>query len=89
MTSEEKLDLLPELLELENGSDVLHTESEPKVKGVLEPEMKVREDFGNRSGWEIHPHCLYMIVSPVWSGASNHTPLTWGSKAQGLEEIPP
>ena len=50
MTAEEKLELLPELLTLADGSDVQHTESEPEVEGGAEPEEEVKAGFGNSSG---------------------------------------
>jgi len=50
MTIEDKLLLLPELLELVDGSDVQHTESEPKVKGGLKLKKETVEDFGSTVG---------------------------------------
>jgi hypothetical protein len=66
MMVEEKLELLLELLTLMDAPDVHHMESEPEAKGDPQPENEAREDFGNSSGWDVHPHCLYIIDFLVW-----------------------
>ena len=50
MTTEEKLELLLELLVLADSSEAWHVESEPKVTGGLRPEEEMLEDFVSSSG---------------------------------------
>ena len=61
----EKLEILLELMALVDGSDIQHTESKHEIEGGLEPEKETKEDFGSSSGWDVYPHCMYIIYSPV------------------------
>ena len=50
MTTEEKLEFLPELLTLIDDLEALHSKSEPEVTGGLRPKEETLEDFGSSSG---------------------------------------
>ena len=50
MTTEEKLEFLPELLVLADGLEALHVESKPKVARGPRYEEEMPEDFGSSSG---------------------------------------